>query len=116
MEFLIPDAIVLGVVFGLLFRRLIGYLTIPLVGLGAGVWWAARQAGDIKGGTSDIFENQAPELLVETALTFALAAAQAALASWATMAVISYVVTRRSNRKADHTLSTGDRQGPQRPT
>lgn len=112
MDFLIPEAIVLGVVAGLLFRRLIGYLTVPLVGLGAGAWWAARQAGDIEGGTSDIFENRAPELLGETALTFAIAAAQAALACWLTLAVVGYLGTRRANRRAKRSLSTGD---PRRP-
>lgn len=116
MDFLIPEAIGLGVVAGLVLRRLIGYLTIPLVGLGAGVWWAARHAGDIEGGTSDIFDNQAPELLVQTGVMFAVAAGEAALACWATLALVDYLGTTRANRKANRSFNTTDHQRPQRPT
>lgn len=116
MDILIPEAIIIGVVAGLVFHKLIGYLTIPVVGLAVGVWWAARHSGDIEGGTADIFNNQAPELIGETALVFAFAGAEAALACWGTIALLEYLQVRMSNRRRRQTISSPDRERPQRPT
>ena len=116
MDILIPEAIIIGVVAGLVFDKLIGYLTIPIVGLGVGVWWAARHSGDIEGGTSDIFNNQAPELIADTALVFAFAGSEAALACWGTIALLGYVRVRMSNRRSRQAVRPLDREKPQRPT
>ncbi len=114
MDILIPEALLVGLAAGLLLRKAIGYLTIPVVGLGMGVFWAARHAGDISSGTADIFDNAAPELIADTALKFGLAAVQAALASWAAIASLNYLVARAANRRALRAIKPPDRETPRR--
>ena len=112
---LITEAIVIGIAAGLILHRLLGYLTIPIVGLGVGVWWSALHVGDIEGGTADIFNNQAPQLIADTGFIFALSAGQAALACWATIAVIQNLRTRRA-RQRGRGATAPDPTKPQRPT
>ncbi len=116
MDILIPEAIILGLVVGLVFHRLVGYLAIPIVGLGAGVYWAATHMGDVEGGTADIFNNQAPELIADTALTFAFAGGEAALACWAMIALLNYLRVLMGNRRGRAALTGSAPRKPERPT
>lgn len=117
MDYLIPEAIMIGIAAGLLLRTFVGYLTVPLVGLSVGTWWASREAGDVGAATADIFENQAPEALLSTSTIFALSAGQAALGAWLTIAFIEWALASQANRKARARATTARDQGPpRRPT
>ncbi|UCG40818.1 MAG: hypothetical protein JSV07_00760 [Acidimicrobiia bacterium] len=114
--YLIPEALMIGIAAGLLLRTVIGYLTVPLVGLAVGTWWASREAGDVGAATADIFENQAPEALVSSSVMFALAAGQAALGAWLTMAFIDWALATRANQRARRRATALGPEKPQRPT
>lgn len=116
MGYLIPEAIMIGIAAGLVLRPLVGYLTVPLVGLGVGTWWAAREAGDVGAATADIFENQAPEALLSTSAIFALSAGQAAAAAWLTIAAIEWVHASKANRRMRERITPRDPGPPRRPT
>ncbi len=116
MDILIPQAILAGLAAGILLHKVTGYFTIPIVSLGMGVFWAGEHAGDVAGGTADIFNNQAPELLGGTLVTFMLAGAQAGLACWVTIALLNYVYASAANRRARKALTGLDPQKPRRPT
>lgn len=116
MDLLIPEAIMIGIAAGLLLRTVIGYLTVPVVGLAVGTWWASREAGDVGAATADIFENQAPEALLSTSMIFALSAGQAALGAWLTIAFIDWALATRANQRARRRAIGSAPQKPQRPT
>jgi predicted ABC-type sugar transport system permease subunit len=116
VEYLIPEAIMIGIAAGLLARPVIGYLTVPLVGLAVGTWWASREAGDVGAATADIFENQAPEALLSTSAIFALSAGQAALAAWLTIGFIEWALASNANRKMRNRVTPRDPGPPRRPT
>ena len=116
MDYLIPEAIMIGIAAGLILRTVIGYLTVPLVGLAVGTWWASREAGDVGSATADIFDNQAPAALFSTSVIFALSAGQAALGAWLTMAFIDWALATRANQRARKRATGRAPEKPQRPT